>query len=362
MFEGIKVVELASVLAGPAVGMFFAELGAEVIKIENAKTDGDVTRKWKLPTESATAKASAYFSSVNYGKEHRFVDLTEPAALKAVQDLIASADIVIANFKQGDDVKFGLDYTTLSATNTRLIYAWLKGFESQEERVAFDVVLQAEAGYMFMNGQADGPSTKMPLAMMDLLAAHQLKAGVLTALYQRERTGKGAFVESSLERAALASLANQATNWLMAEHIPQRMGSLHPNIAPYGEVFTCKDGKELVMAVGSNRQFSGLLEVLELSPLAEDERYNSNVNRIHHRSALFEELQHAISNHARDELLDALISNQVPAGAIRNMREVFETPVAKSMILEEDQNGELTRRVSSVGFQVRSFKEESKSG
>ena len=246
MLENLKIVELASVLAGPAVGLFFAESGAEVVKIENQRTGGDVTRSWKLAKESKTTPVSAYFSSVNWGKKHLLLDYKDATDFEEVLNYIRQADVVIANFKAGDAEKFGLDYTALKAVNPQLIYGAITGFDHATDRVAYDVVLQAEAGYMFMNGQADGPPTKMPLALIDVLAAHQLKEGLLVALLERIQTGKGAYVEASLERTAIASLTNQASNWLMAQHLPQRIGSLHPNIAPYGETFLCADDKYLV--------------------------------------------------------------------------------------------------------------------
>lgn len=352
MFEGLKVVELASVLAGPAVGMFFSELGAEVIKIENSRTNGDVTRSWKLPSEDDASNVSAYFSSVNWGKTHLFKDLSNADDHQEVIALINEADIVIANFKEGDDRKFGLDYETLKAGNSKMIYAYLKGFESIPERVAYDVVLQAEAGYMYMNGDADGLPTKMPLALMDILAAHQLKEAILVALYKREKTGKGGYVESSLERSSIAALANQASNWLMAGHIPQRMGSLHPNIAPYGEVFTCSDGKHLVLAIGSNKQFQNMCNVLDANEVSENESYADNQARVINRIAMHADLQQHISNFERDALLDQLIDSKVPAAAIRNMQEVFETPIAKELILNENVNGTPTQRVATVGFKL----------
>ena len=268
MLPHIKVVELASVLAGPAVGMFFAELGAEVIKIENKTTGGDVTRSWKLPSEDPAAPASAYYASVNWGKTVWMCDLQHAEDRDRVLQAIDQADVVISNFRPDAAQKLGMSYPQLSARNPRLLFGQITGFGDDDPLPAFDVVLQAEAGFLYMSGHPGGAPAKMPVALIDLLAAHQLKEGLLLALLERSQTGKGSKVSVSLYHAALASLANQATNWLIAGKIPQRMGTLHPNIAPYGELFACKDGGQIVLAVGNDRQFQQLCKTLKLDVLA----------------------------------------------------------------------------------------------
>lgn len=350
-FSNLKVVELASVLAGPSVGMFFAELGAKVVKIENKKNNGDVTRNWKLPNEKKD-EVSAYFSSINWGKEHLFIDYSNDIDYNKVLQLLINADIVICNFKQGAATKFNLDYDSIKALNPSIIYAQLNGFKSTPERVAFDVVLQAECGYMYMNGQADSPPTKMPLALMDILAAHQLKEGILVALLNKASTGKGSYVESSLEEAAISSLANQATNWLMNKKTPQRIGSLHPNIAPYGDVFKTKDGKELVLAIGSDIQFQKFCVLLGNEAIAQDENYRTNENRVKNRDLLKNKLTTLILNFNRDELIASGIENGIPMGAVRNMQEVFETSTAQEMILEEQIGKQNTKRVKTIAFEI----------
>jgi crotonobetainyl-CoA:carnitine CoA-transferase CaiB-like acyl-CoA transferase len=351
VFKGLKVVELASVLAGPAVGMFFAELGANVIKIENKKTNGDVTRNWKSSNEK-TENTSAYFSSVNWGKEHLFLDYTDEKDFSQLLSLCKEADVIICNFKYGDAQKFNLSYLDLKKNNKKVIYAQLNGFKSQPERVAFDVVLQAECGYMYMNGQIGSPPTKMPLAMMDLLGAHQLKEGVLLALLKKEKTGKGSLVETSLEEAALSSLANQATNWLMNQEIPQRLGSMHPNIAPYGDIFTTKDNKLLVTAIGSNKQFASFCNLLERKEIATEDKFSTNQNRLKNRIALQEILGTLIRDHNRDELITQCIEKSIPIGGIKNMKEVFSSKTAQNMLLEEIVNGEKTTRIKSIAFKI----------
>lgn len=348
----LKVVELASVLAGPDVGMFFAELGAKVIKIENKKTNGDVTRSWKLPSEDSNTYVSAYFSSINYNKEYHFVDFTKSEELKEVLHHIATADIVIANFKKGDDIKFGLDYKTLKKTNTTLIYGSITGYGNDSYRTAYDVVLQAETGFMSMNGTLDSGPIKMPVALIDVLAAHQLKEGLLIALLEKEKHSKGAFVEVSLYDSAVSSLKNQASNWLMNGHIAQPIGSLHPNIAPYGEVFLTKDEKYIVLAIGNDKHFSLLLKLLDAEILLKETKYQNNSYRVANRKNLFKDLKPMFLLKTRAEFMSQFIENGIPAGAIYTIDEVFENPAAKALILEEQIDFIETKRVKTAVFKI----------
>lgn len=351
IFENLKIVELASVLAGPSVGMFFAELGAEVIKFENKNVGGDVTRNWRVSKESSDGQ-SAYFSSVNYSKKHVLVDYKDAIDLQMVKDAVVDADIVICNFKYGYDVKFGLDYESLKKINGNIIYAQVGGYASTPEKVAFDVVLQAESGYMFMNGQPTSPPTKMPLAFMDILAAHQLKEGILVALYQRSRTNKGSFVGTTLEESAISSLTNQASNYLMVDHIPQRMGSLHPNIAPYGEVFETKDKSLVVLAVGSDKQFSRLCELLN-TDLHEKIEFCDNPSRVKNRKDLDEALTPLFMEVVADDFIHTCTELQIPIGKVKNLKEVFDSPFAQQMVLEEEVDGQMTKRVKTVAFTMK---------
>ena len=352
-FKGLKVVELASVLAGPAVGMFFAELGAEVIKIENKITGGDVTRSWKLPTEDKNAFHSAYFCSVNWQKRILLMNLRDESDRAQVLDLIRTADIVVSNFKPASAKKMGMDYPSLQKINDRLIYAELTSFGREDSAPAFDIVMQAEAGFLYMCGEADREPVRMPVALIDLLAAHQLKEGILLALLRRKETGKGSFVTTSLLESAISSLANQATNWLMGNKIPQRMGSQHPNIAPYGDVFYTQDNLPIVLAVGSQKQFESLCDVLNIEKIKTDNRFINNTLRVKNRDELNDVLKLAIQNFDRKPLLDLLKKEIVPAGSIRNMKEVFELEQAQRMILKETlEDGSETLRVKTIAFEI----------
>jgi crotonobetainyl-CoA:carnitine CoA-transferase CaiB-like acyl-CoA transferase len=352
MLSKLKVIELASVLAGPDVGMFFSEMGAEVIKIENKLVGGDVTRNWKSPTEDKSAKVSAYYSSVNWNKKSLFLNLKDKDDKQQVYDLIASADVVITNFKPGDDEKLEMDYQTLKTYNPTLIYGAINGYGSKSNRAAYDVVLQAETGFMFMNGTNSSGPIKMPVALIDVLAAHQLKEGLLLALLKKEKENKGSLVEVSLYDSAISSLKNQATNWLMNNLIPQPIGSLHPNIAPYGETFETIDSKLVVLAIGNNKHFKLLLKVLKADELIENELFENNQARVINRTALSNELALYFKKYTKANLLNNFIKHGVPAGAINNLEEVFEQENTRNLILDELIDGVNTKRVKTAVFKI----------
>lgn len=352
MLKDLVVIELASVLAGPDVGMFFAELGARVIKIENKTTDGDVTRTWKLPSENKNVKVSAYFASVNWNKESVFLDLKNKQDINKIYELVKEADIVIANYKKGDDIKLKIDYKTLKKINPHLIYGSITGFGSLDKRVAFDLVLQAESGFMSMNGTPESGPVKLPVAMIDVIAAHQLKEGILLALLKREKENKSYLVEVSLYDAAVSALKNQASNWLMNNEIPQALGSLHPNIAPYGEIFTTKDNKQIVLAIGSDTQFNHLLEIIEAKEILKNKLYSNNPLRVKNRKQLFLDLVPYFKRFNQTKLMKLLINNNIPVGAIKNLKEVFEEKSAQNLINEEIVEGILTKRVKTAIFKI----------
>jgi crotonobetainyl-CoA:carnitine CoA-transferase CaiB-like acyl-CoA transferase len=354
LFAGTRVLDLSTVLAGPSVATFFAELGATVIKVENPRTKGDVTRSWKLSSENAQSDISAYFASVNYRKSYVWIDISVSESRHQLEELIRTSDIIIANFKEGDDRKFKLTSEDVHAIQPKAIMASLKGFLSHPNRIAYDVVLQAECGFMFMNGTAQSGPLKMPVALIDVIAAHQMKEGILCALLRRAETGKGSTVRVTLEEAALSALVNQASNYLLSGHIAQAAGSLHPNIAPYGETFRCSDNKRLVLAVGSDVQFNRLCEVVGLDTLKNDARYSTNQSRVVNRQALADELQGAFELNARDHWMQSLINAGIPAGSIRSMDEVMESGAAQIMIREENISEQSTRRMSSIAFKLES--------
>lgn len=348
--ENLTVIELASVLAGPSVGMFFAEMGARVLKYENKITGGDVTRSWKLPAETKDSGISAYFCSVNYKKNYQSIDLTSEKEMNALMLEIQKADVIIVNFKPGDAEKFGLNYERLKELNPALVYGEISGFGEDDDRVAYDLVLQAESGFMSMNGTPESGPVKMPVALIDLLAGHQLKEGLLIALMNRMKNNLGCKVHVSLFDAAVASLANQASNWLMAGHIARPIGSLHPNIAPYGELFTTSDNRLMTFAIGTDKQFLALLKVLGLK--TNPEKYGTNQLRISNRTELAETLSSRISQLSGEALEQDLRLNGIPYAFIRNIREVFENPKSQELIKEEVIEGILTKRVKGSIFRI----------
>lgn len=349
VLKDILVVELASVLAGPSVGMTLAELGAEVVKVEHHLLGGDVTRQWKLPTEVRGEDRSAYFTSVNWGKSSVGIDLGKPEGKTIVYDLVKQADVVLVSYKPGDAEKLGMDAKTLCAMNERLIYAELTAYGPGDDRVGFDAVIQAEAGFTYMNGPVEGPSVKMPVALMDVLAAHQLREGVLLALLQRERTGKGAHFWVSLIGAGLSSLVNQAANWLVGGKVPQRLGSDHPNIVPYGTIFETKKGGGIVLAIGNDAQFRKLASCLDRAEWGVDSRFGRNPDRVKNRKVLQALLAGRIAEYERDSLLTALHAARVPAGAVRDLADALSQPAAAGIRLEgEGLEGQRTLAIEGL--------------
>ena len=349
MLDDLLVIDASTVLAGPSVGSFFAEAGAKVIKVEHP-IHRDVTRSWKLPSESADNDVSAYFSSINYLKEYRYLNLKKDEDHAEFLSLLRSADILISNFKKGDDERLHIQDTLLHEINPKLIIGKINGYGDESDRVAYDLILQAESGFMSMNGTPESGPVKMPVALIDVLAAHHLKEGLLIALIQRLKTGKGKSVSVSLYDAAISSLVNQASNYLMTGHVPSRIGSLHPNIAPYGELFTTSDGAMITLAIGSDLHFGKLCTTLALENLNIDDRFQSNQMRVKNRDDLFMILNEAISHRSSVELLLALQELNVPAGKIRDLREVFEDENARKLIRREMIDGTDTARITSIAF------------
>ncbi|MEM9856790.1 MAG: CaiB/BaiF CoA-transferase family protein [Bacteroidota bacterium] len=352
MFKDLKIIELASVLAGPSVGQFFAELGAEVIKVEHPGLGGDVTRSWKMSGEQ-DGDISAYFSSINWGKKSLTLNLGEKEGKEILYDLIRQTDIVITSYKPGDAEKFQVDYESLSSLNPKLIYGEITGYGSKINRVGYDAIVQAESGFMYMNGSSDGPPTKMPVALVDVLAGHHLKEAILVALIQRLQSGKGKCVSVSLIDAAISSLINQAANYFVAGVNPERKGSIHPNIAPYGEIFKTKDGKELILAAGNDKQFKGLCQILRLDTLVDDEKFKNNQVRVLNRDKLEFHLSSKISMFMADDLISKLIERQVPAGIIVSVAEALDQQKVEDLLLKSDHLTGL-RGFAATGLEISS--------
>jgi crotonobetainyl-CoA:carnitine CoA-transferase CaiB-like acyl-CoA transferase len=331
-FSSEHVVELAGVLAGPLVGRFFSEHGARVVKIENPFTGGDVTRTWRTEAEDESG-LSAYYISVNQGKESILLNLKSALGMEQLNDLLDKATILLTNFRPIDQERFGISFDAIRKRFPRLIIGQVDGFSAGDNRPAYDIVLQAESGFLAMSGTVEGELVKMPVALIDVLAAQHLKAGILMAMLNRQQTGEGSLVRVSLRDAALASLVNQSAAYLKTNVVSEPLGLLHPFIAPYGECFEAKDGKRFVLAVGSDAQFQKLLEICRIDTADNASKFSSNKLRVEFRDELFKELAPIFRTDERAIWMEKMLQSGIPCGAIFTLSEVFEQPYAKSMLV-----------------------------
>ncbi|MCX7889388.1 MAG: CoA transferase [Rhodobacteraceae bacterium] len=334
--EGVKVVELARILAGPWAGQTLADLGAEVIKVESP--EGDDTRRWGPPFVGEGAdRAAAYFHSCNRGKRSVVADFTTAEGQALVRRLAGDADVVIENFKVGGLRKYGLDYDSLRAVNPRLVYCSITGFGQDgpyAARAGYDFIIQGMSGLMSFTGEPDGQPMKSGVAITDVFTGIYAATAILAALHQRARTGTGQHIDMALLDVALAVTANQAMNYLVSGRPPARMGNAHPNLVPYA-VFDCADGF-IILATGNDSQFRRLCAILGLEALAEAPQYLTNADRIANRARLTAEITARTRAWAKADLLAACEAQGVPAGPINDMAEAFADPqvVARGMRIE----------------------------
>lgn len=335
---GLKVVELARILAGPWCGQLLADLGAEVVKVERPGA-GDDTRHWGPPflhdADGANLDA-AYFHSCNRGKSGIAIDITTAEGQAAVRDLVLGADVVIENYKVGGLAKYGLDPVSLRALNPRLIVASITGFGQTgpyAHRAGYDFIIQGMGGIMSLTGEPDGPPQKSGIAYADIFTGVYTAVAILAALRRRDVTGEGAHIDMALLDTQVAVLANQALNWMASGKVPHRMGNGHVNLAPY-QAFACADG-DLIIAVGNDAQFARLCVVLGLA-LDSDPRFATNPARLANRAALIAQLASAIGTWRKADLYEALEAHGIPAGPINRVDEVFADPqvVARGMRVE----------------------------
>ncbi|MFC4175693.1 CaiB/BaiF CoA transferase family protein [Microvirga sp. GCM10011540] len=337
--EGLKVLELARILAGPWVGQLLADLGADVVKVERPGA-GDDTRGWGPPfIEGADGDdlSAAYFHSCNRGKRSIAVDFETSEGQDLVRRLAAHADVVIENFKVGGLKKYGLDYESLKAVNPRLVYCSITGFGQNgpyAARAGYDFMIQGMGGIMDLTGDPDGEPQKIGVAFADIFTGVYSVVGVLAALRRRDQTGTGAHLDMALLDVQTSVLANQAMNYLASGKSPRRMGNAHPNIVPY-QVFPVADG-HVIVAVGNDGQFARFVSVLGRPDLAQDERFRTNAGRVHHRPELVPVLTELTLKVTRDSLLAALEGQGVPAGPINTVADVFDDPqvVARGMRID----------------------------
>ncbi|MBF9034331.1 CoA transferase [Rhodobacterales bacterium HKCCE2091] len=328
---GLKVVELARILAGPWIGQTLADLGAEVIKVE--APEGDDTRRWGPPfverprPDGGTEKVAAYFHAANRGKTSVTCDFSDAGDLARLKSLIAGADVLVENFKVGGLRKYGLDFDSVAATNPGLVYASVTGFGQDGPRAAqpgYDFLIQGMCGIMDLTGEPDGEPQKIGVAWIDIFTGLYGVIGIQAALAERARSGRGQHLDLSLLDCGVAVLANQAANCLLGGQMPTRLGNAHPNIVPY-QVFPTADG-HLIVACGNDRQFAALCKLLGLDDLATDPRYATNPARVANRDSLCPRLAERMAGRDKADLIAALEAAGVPGGPINSVAEALQEP------------------------------------
>ncbi|KZX98687.1 MULTISPECIES: CaiB/BaiF CoA-transferase family protein [Sulfitobacter] len=335
---GLKVVELARVLAGPWAGQTLSDLGCEVIKVESPA--GDDTRQWGPPFVTRDEDVTAsYFHSTNRGKASVTVDFRTEEGQAQVKELLADADILIENFKTGGLAKYGLDYASLSAQFPKLIYCSITGFGHTgpyAHRAGYDFIIQGMSGLMSITGEPDGQPQKSGMAITDIFTGVYASTAILAAVHQRHQTGVGQHIDMALLDCAVAITGNQAMNYLTTGKAPTRMGNAHPNLTPY-EVFECSDG-HLIIATGNDGQYQRLCQLLGLDDMATAPEYLKNADRVANRPEMIRRLTGATRLRSRDDLLAACEAHGVPAGPINDMADVMADPqvVARGMQIELD--------------------------
>jgi len=343
---GIRVADFSRILAGPYATMTLADFGADVVKIESPA--GDDTRNWRPPVD-ARGQAT-YFAGVNRNKRSIALDLRDPDDLDVARALAATADVVIENFRPGVMAGFGLDHDSVREVNPGVVYASITGFGSGAgaSRPGFDLLVQAVGGLMSITGPADGAPSKAGVALVDVITGQNAVAGILLALRERDESGLGQRVEVDLMTSLLSALANQASSTLATGRAPGRLGNAHPSISPY-ELYRAAD-RDLVIAVGNDRQFGQLAGILGLPGLAEDERFATNPARVANRDALRGILDGALAARPAAEWISLLDAARVPAGLVNDVREAFELAEALGLdpVVElADDEGRVSRQTAN---------------
>jgi crotonobetainyl-CoA:carnitine CoA-transferase CaiB-like acyl-CoA transferase len=341
--NGLKVVELARILAGPWVGQTLSDLGAEVIKVE--APEGDDTRRWGPPFmqrdngDDEPETVAVYFHAANRGKSSVVCDFNNPQELERLRQLIADADVLVENFKAGGLEKYGLDYPSMARLNPRLVYASITGFGQNGPRAAqpgYDFLIQGMSGIMDLTGDPDGAPQKIGVAWIDIFTGLYTVIAIQAALAERASSGLGQHIDMSLFDCGVGVLANQASNYLLGGTVPRRLGNAHPSIVPY-EVFPAADG-HLIIACGNDRQFRALCGVLGLDAFADDPDYASNAARVINREALREKIAAVTSTRDKAALIAALEAAGVPGGPINTVAEALSDPqvLARELVIEPE--------------------------
>ncbi len=336
---GVRVIELARILAGPWAGQTLADLGAEVIKVE--APEGDDTRRWGPPfIDRGDDVSAAYFHSCNRGKKSVVIDFRTAEGQAKLKALIATADVVIENFKVGGLAKYGLDYASLRPENPTLIYCSITGFGQTgpyAHRAGYDYIIQGMSGLMSVTGDPDSQPQKVGVALTDVLTGVYASTAILAALHQRSHTGQGQQIDLSLLDVATACMANQGLNYLSTGQAPRRLGNAHPNLAPY-QVMDCADGW-VIIAVGNDGQFQRFCALLGVPDMAQEMDYATNAARVENRANLTAALTARTQSFTKADLLAACEAHGVPAGPINDMAEVFADPQVQARGLQVTLDG-----------------------
>jgi len=367
--KGITVIDMSRILAGPWAGQVLADLGATVIKIERPEV-GDDTRHWGPPylkdRDGNDTNDAAYFFSANRGKQSVCIDITTQKGQAEVRELIATADILIENYKVGGLAKYSLDYPSLKDVNPGLIYCSITGFGQTgpyAERAGYDFMIQAMGGLMSITGEPDtkgGMPTKVGVAVSDIFTGLYSVIGIQAALHERQSTGIGKHIDMALFDCSAAILANQASNHLIGGVSPERLGNAHPNIVPY-QVFASADG-HLIVAVGNDGQFKSLCKVIDLPELAQSREYMTNSARVKNRDALSEKLQKMLLTRTTSKWLTILESVNVPCGPINTIEQVFQDPQLISRDMLHSEEHPLAGEIQLVATPIKFTGEEKSRG
>lgn len=352
--DGIKVIDLSRILAGPWASQMLADLGAEVIKVERPHV-GDDTRCWGPPfIKSAVAEQpeqAAYFHCANRNKKSIAIDITQVLGQRIIKDLVLQADVFIENYKVGGLAQYGLDYQQLKAINPKLVYCSITGYGQTgpyAHKAGYDAMIQGEGGLMSITGEKQGDPMKVGVAVVDIATGLYCSNAILAALMARHHTHLGQYIDMALLDVQIALLANQSMNYLTTNHSPERLGNAHPNIVPY-QTFATSDG-DLILAIGNDTQFERFCQLCNLSEVCVDQRYKTNAQRVTHRETLLPIIEKEIRLHKTQWWIEQLEIISVPCGPVNTIEQTFEHPQIKHRkILKKVSNvaGELIATVAS---------------
>ncbi|MEM9578805.1 MAG: CoA transferase [Pseudomonadota bacterium] len=333
--DGLVVLDLSRILAGPTATQMLGDFGATILKVENPKTGGDDTRSWgpnyAKDKDGAPTDLSAYFMAANRNKKSISVDLSTEEGQATVRALAARSDVVVENYKPGGLVKYGLDHETLCAAHPGLVYCSISGFGQtgpNRDQPGYDLMAQGYGGIMSLTGAPDGPPMKVGVGIADVMCGMYATIGILAALRHRDATGEGQHIDLSLIDAQMAWLINEGTNYLTSGKVPERRGNAHPNIVPY-DAFACADG-HILLAVGNDAQFMRFCDTFGLDEVAQDARFQRNLDRIANRVALTETIAETLAPFPAEEVLQRLHKVKVPAGPIHTVDQALTSNQAKA--------------------------------